>query len=941
MNRVVSYSLFEDFIKKLAEFIDEHYLKQDKDISKLAFVFGGKRPSLFLKRELSRRIGKSFISPVFFSIDEFVDYILSKEETFSKIRELDACFTIYSLVKAQAPHILRSRDTFSKFLPWAREISSFIELLDLEDIPADSLKNIEAAASIGYEVPESINALLENVISVRDAYHSILKKNKTYSRGLMYLLAGKIVKDADFPEFDKVLFCSFFYLHKTEEEIITGIYRKDKALLFFQGHQKNWPVLKNLSERFSCRIHPEKTLLPEYNLSIHSGFDTHSQVCLVREVLKGIKNLDETVIVVPDANNIIPLLSEISSVVSEFNVSMGYPLKRSSICSLFEFVFEAQSTKKGDDYYTKAYLKVLSHPFIKNLRVLNDSSITRVLVHKIEEILHGIEKTSLGGSLFVNLASIRDLKKLYDFSTSTLKEMDIEVSDDKLRTVIEELHNLLFSQWENINNFTGFCSALRKFLDYLVRKSFLGNYPLNLRIVERMLITGDELENSVFSEEIFPQEEIFKIFDNKLANEMISFSGSPLKGLQILGLFETRSLNFENVVVMDVNESVLPKLRIYEPLIPRDVMLGLGLDRLQEEEEIQRYQFMRLISSAKNVYLVYQESEDKERSRFIEELIWDREKQSNSIDVIPVHRASFDVKVSPGKEEIWKTDDIVQLLRNFQYSATSINTYIHCPLRFYYKYVLVLKEKENLLKDPEGVDVGNFVHTLLEITFKKFVGSKPTINKTFSKYFSGVLNKTFDNAFRKRMKSDSFLLKEVLKFRLKEFLNNEKERDVEKILCLEETFKEKIELFPGEHFKFISKVDRIDKQKDGTILIIDYKTGSYDPMPKNADKIEPENFSREYIKKAIRSFQLPLYLYLAGKRFRDNTLNAALYYLRTPEIKYLIGEKDLPRSVEIVDVFMNALRFIVREILNHEVSFKANEEDIRYCANCPYFYLCR
>ena len=104
---------------------------------------------------------------------------------------------------------------------------------------------------------------------------------------------------------------------------------------------------------------------------------------------------------------------------------------------------------------------------------------------------------------------------------------------------------------------------------------------------------------------------MFKIFDAKISGELVKFHGSPLKGLQILGLLETRSLNFENVIVLDVNEGVLPRLNIYAYLIPREVMISLGLDQMELEEEIQRYQFMRLLSSAKDVHLIYRESKDK------------------------------------------------------------------------------------------------------------------------------------------------------------------------------------------------------------------------------------------------------------------------------------------------------------------------------------------
>jgi ATP-dependent helicase/nuclease subunit B len=133
-----------------------------------------------------------------------------------------------------------------------------------------------------------------------------------------------------------------------------------------------------------------------------------------------------------------------------------------------------------------------------------------------------------------------------------------------------------------------------------------------------------QFKRAAFGEETFEAEDLFKIFRNKLENETVAFSGSPLKGVQILGVLETRALNFGHVLVLDANESILPKLKIREPLIPRDVMISLGLDRLEKEEEIQRYQFSRLIASAGRVDLFYAESEEHHRSRFVEDLVWAR-----------------------------------------------------------------------------------------------------------------------------------------------------------------------------------------------------------------------------------------------------------------------------------------------------------------------------
>jgi hypothetical protein len=944
MEKIVTCDVTEDFIQRLADCVEKEFLLQGKDISRLAFVFGGRRPALFLKKELAGRIGKSFFSPRFFSIDEFVEYLLAKKAPFSKISDLEACFTIYTLAGKIAADIVKGKDTFSRFLPWAKEILYFIEQMDLEDIRLESLENIQEKASIGYDVPENINRMLESIIAIRQAYHTALEEKKSYPRGLMYLLASQYAPQVPLSEFEHIFFCGFFYLHKTEQEIIKHFYEGNKATLFFQGDASDWSVLEKLSVELSHQIKPAATHTPKFCLSIQSGFDVHSEVCLVREILKKRQKLDSTVIVLPQAETIIPLLSEIASYADDFNVSMGYPLKRSSLYSLFEGIFQAQETKKDNEYYSRDYLKALAHPLVKNLKILPSPSITRVLVHKIEEILTGMEHTSLGGSLFIRLSDIQDSRELFDLAMITMKTMDIEVGRDELKQAVKELHNFLFFSWETIGNFSEFVTSLEQFLELLVKKSFLGNYPLNLKMAEKIFSIKEELKNASFSKERFSKEEMFKIFRNKLDSEIISFSGSPLKGLQILGLFETRSLNFENVIVMDVNESALPNLRIYEPLIPREVMISLGLNRLEKEEEIQRYQFRRLLASATHAYLIYQQRPDKEKSRFIEELVWEKQKESNSLEVISIPRAGFKVKVLPKRLEIKKNSKVIEFLKKREYSASSLTTYMHCPLRFYYHYVLGIREKEDLLEEPEGSDIGTFIHELFEEAFSRFLGRKPCIDVDFRKYFFSILNSKFADTFEKKMKSDSFLIKEILDFRMERFLRQESERNVSEILCLEKTFQARIALGRGE-FCFKAVIDRVDKLGDGSLLVLDYKTGATDAMPEiDTEKIEGSGFKRESLKNTIKSFQLPLYLYLAehSGKYKGAAINAALYSIKDLGlIKLFRAKEHLANKEKIMNVYFRALDSIVCDILDPDVAFKADEEDARQCTYCPFFYLCR
>ncbi|HQP10003.1 MAG TPA: PD-(D/E)XK nuclease family protein [Candidatus Omnitrophota bacterium] len=926
--KIITYSFCDRFKDRLVDHIRKEYVEQGRPLDRLAIVFGGKRPALFMKRDLAKILRGGFYPPRFFTIDEFMEYIAQKSGPSRHTQDMDKSFLLYKLAQKVAPQILQGRETFAQFLPWIQELLKFIDQLDLENIDDASLQNIQANAEIGYDVPRDINRLLESVTALRRAYHQELEKNQTYSRGLQYLRASQVIREHDLEEFDQVLFCNFFYFHRTEEKVVKDLYRRGKATLIFQGDQRKWPVLERISKMFKAPITEGETpKTPGFSLHLHAGFDVHSQVGLVREILKKKSSSDQTVIVLPDPGHLIPLLSEIHPLIKDFNVSMGYALKRSSLYSLFEFVFKAQLSRKEGRYYTKDYLRALRHPFIKNLKLCSQASVTRILIHKIEEVLTGKEKTDISGSLFISLQDVVDLDDIYILTTEMLAGMGIDVKRKELRSVLEEIHQRIFADWEEIRHFQDFAGALKGFLDTLIEKSFLENYPLNLNIATKIYAIKDEFLSASFAREQFSQEEMFQIFQHKAGAEMIAFSGSPLKGLQILGLLETRSLNFDHVIVLDVNEGVLPSLRVHEPLIPREVMISLGLDRLELEEEIQRYQFMRLISSAKHVDLVYQESKDRERSRFVEELIWEEQKKNMTMAVAPVTRPSFQVNVSPAKKIVRKTPEMVSFLKNHVYSASSINMYLRNPMEFYTSYVLGLKEQEDLLDEPEARHVGTFVHELLEESFRPFLNKKPKIDKAFRDRCAKILERKFQETFERTMKSDSFLLRSVVTERLNQFLDREQsdeQRKVEKVLFLESRFDDIIAL-PAGKIKFRYVVDRVDKMEDGTIMIVDYKTGSTDVMPKSADQIQALDLSRETIREHVRSFQIPLYFHYLDTQFPKEPINAGLYNLRTAELHRFIDAPGTADRKAINEAFVRALNFILAEILDPTIGFEEEE----------------
>lgn len=933
------YDLGENVIERLADYIISCKKDSSLDFSRTACVFGGRRPGLFLRKSLAARLGKSFYPPCVFTIDDFMERVINSQVPVKKIGELEAAYRIYKIVQSKVPYILKSRDSFSQFMPWAQEINSFIEQLDLEDISDEHLLNIEKSANIGYDVPQSVNKLLSNVVTVRENYHKLLAEKNLFSRGSIYLAASEKIKEKKFDDFDRVIFCNFFYLHKTELNVFKEMHGSGKGVFIFQGDSDGWSVLLRCAKEMNISIKPEIKNNQGYNLSLYQGFDMHSQVCLVREIVEKIKDKEKTLVLLPRPESLIPVLTEVSSKLEEFNVSMGYPVKRSPIYVLFDALFAAQENKKEDKYYVRDYLNLLRHPLVKNLKISEDYAITRVMVHKIEELIRGDEKSQIGGSLFLSLKEIEAEEKIYTLSVDTLANMGIDIEAQKCRDILKQLNDLFFRTWEDIDSFSAFSANLGNLLKLLSEKSMVGKFAFNLKVIEKIQFIESQMNELSFSGEKFKPIEIWEVFRNRLESEAVSFTGSPLRGLQILGLFETRSLNFENVVVMDVNETILPKLKINEPLIPREVMITLGLNRLEKEEEIQRYQFSSLISAAKNVHLIYEKNQEKEKSRFIEELLWKMQKEKETLEVVSIPRAAFNISISIDEPSAVKTKEMVEYLKNCKYSASRLNSYLNCPLQFYYQYVLGLSKQDDLLDEPQASHIGTFIHELLENTFMKFKGTKPVIDGDFRKYFNACMDKKFEEELKPRMKSDSFLLKKIIEKRLAQFLDREVERDVEKIICLEERREDSIEI-NKRLINFVYTVDRIDEFNDSSVTIIDYKTGGSDVTPKRFNALKAMEMDVESIRENIKSFQLPLYYHFVSKEFRDRIVNAQIYNLRTLETKAFISEDEVKESSAIMKVCFDALGVIFSEIFNPDIPFAPNKEE-RRCEFCSFRALCR
>ncbi len=951
MLQMHSCAINENMLEKLAAHI-VGIKAGSRDFRDITCVFTGNRQGLFLKYELSKILGEVYFPPKILSFDDFVD-TLNPYAGLGQLNEFEACRIIYEICVEWAPEALGENKTFCEFIQIAKEIASFIEKVDFECIENSGLLKVAQSADIGLDVPETINSALKNISLIREKLHERMEAAGKYSRAILYQKAlDNISKDNAVPGC-RMLFCGFFYLQEVELRIIKSFIDKGSAEMFVQGSVDRWASLKRLEKKLGIKFPEQMKEEVGAKIQLHSGFDTVSQSAVSGMLLQALPRSQKTVVVLPDNKALIPLINEISSFGKDANVACGFPLTETTLYKLIDSIIEAQMRRKESRYYSKDYLRIIAAPLVKNINVSGDENITRVLAHKIEEAINGLEPSEISGSLFLELTEIEKERSILASAINACNSLSVKVTTENLSEILQYLHRVFFVKWE-----TAFCldtlsDVLSETVVALAEKSYIHSFKLNLLAAKQLLEIASELRALSFSKENMPQEDVFKILRDIASGRSLKFKGSPLKGLQILGLYETHGLAFDNVVILDMNEGKMPHPGGGSTMIPGEIMKCLGIDRETLKEEIEKYQFKRLIAGAKNVHLIYDGSDKKEKSRFVEEIIWNNQKTTGNLVDLDIVDHSFDFESQTGSSGIQKDDTVIKRLLALRYSATCVDTYLNCPLKFYFRYVLGLKEKDVLKDDMEAVDIGNFIHSLLEDMFRRFVGTRPDINNKFQTELMYEFSNRFETGFARRMKSDSFMVKEVVRTRLEQFLENEKKRNTQKILFLESPFE--LDIASGDAiFKFTGKIDRGDLMPDGELLIIDYKTGINPELPsKNFDKLHSAN-DRESILKTVHSFQLPLYIMATvpssvacglkptayGLQPAASFINAALYNLRDIKLVELWDGQNSDERAALMTTYEDKLKLILGEIINPAMPFCADPDD-RYCSVCPYFNMCR
>ena len=925
MNRIWHIPFGVNFIEILCErFIP---FREDRDYSDLRIVFPTKRAGLYLRKILANRHKDAFIPPDIQTMDELIlNFFFEKNQDSSLMSELEEYFTLYEIIQESNEEVedkdLKkgfSKKSFFDIAQWIEKIAGFISTSEVELVEDKRLVDLKLHTEIGLNLPEYFNKLLGYMKELRRKFREIQEEKRSFTRGYIYAKVAELCSEGFLPD-KHTIFAGIFGLTTSEKKILFNMLKKDLCDIVWNCNPDEWDIVKKTLKEFNAESQPVCDFKKyEQELFLHPCLNTMQEVEQLGEILEK-ESPEDIVVVLPDAQNLMPVLTfgVPESFNDNFNVSLDYPLKTTSVLSLINLIAKLQMYAKVKDkkilYDIKNYISFLEHPFIKNLKLAEDKYF-REVSEKIKEVI----ERNIKGRMFFSLEEIE----------SSLKEED--------QKNILEIHKVFFYEPFMSKSLSRLADSIIKILNFIITKTEIRSYILSSEIFVQLF---KELEffkrDSFFFNEIVSEESYFYMwnwFMRRLSSISIHFDTKPLQRLEILGMLETRALNFKEVIILDVEEGILPSSRQIDPLVPQDIFQFIGLPSIEDKEEMYRYYFFRLIRTAERLWLFYKESPDRKRSRYIEEIVWEKEKEKNKIDVIKpvrkINKIHLDTE-SYSTKELVKTTQIIDALKNKLWHVTDFDCFLYCGIKFYYSKILNLDVMKEYDKEIEELDRGTIVHEILQEIFRNYI-NKALDEREILKLMKDKVEKYFS----KYSKSGEFiLLKKLVLIKLESFLSDHlKKTPSFKVIECEKEFEGKF-----EGLKIKGRIDRIDSIDDNKIRIVDYKTGSIDNFKYDKELALKDNPSVEDISKKIGTFQGLLYYILFKQHDKeDRDVDVVFVSIKEKKIKNLF-EKNKSKE-EVLGYYKRLFKIVVKDLFDKDKPFRRYPETTK-CSICEYFNIC-
>ena len=806
-------------------------LKKDYPLSTTTFILPNKRAGLFLKNILKNELNHTTLLPRIISIEEFIRDISG----FEVLDTVSLIFEFYSIYTKHTPK--KETDTFESFSKWASILLQDFNDLDsnLFDTPAilaylsDSKRIEQWQLGEDDESPmvKKYLAFFNKVIAYHSAFTDHLSRKKVGYQGLVYRTAtASLEAYLKNHHHERYVFTAFNALNKAEEIIIQELLEKELATIywdhdhfysasnnqseqFFKKYLRSWPYYD--SHQFEWK---DSNINTAKTIHFHGLPKNVSQIKHVGSVLKNLQQstgIEDTAVILGNEKLLPSLLNSIPQEISKANITMGYELQNVPLNTFFQALFKLHLNRskwsEKDVYYYKDIISLLNDTMIKKHWVQHEAFAKR-----LKTILY------TDNTIFISVDQLMDLttdnKDLSQLFAFIFLEWGDEV--DKI------IQNILGI----IEYFKGFSEENNLQQEYLYRYFNIFVQLSNLH------------QNFGFIDQL---STLYQIYQQVLKTEKLSFQGEPLEGLQIMGLLESRGLDFKNVIITSVNEGFLPATGSNNSFIPLDIKLEKKIPTFFEKDAIFSYHFFRLLHRAENVYLIYNNITDDfgsgEPSRFIRQL--HVAKELGQLDHVTFEQKIISPKLNASPlvlNEIPKSEAMMNKIRQRGekgFSPSSLINYIRNPLDFYKRSVLGIKEYKEIEETIAANTFGTIVHDTLEQLYLPFVHKSLSI-----KNLEQMMNLVEDEVVRQFKNSYSstvitsgknYLALEIAKQFVFNFLQFElKELKLGKtieILGLEVPLEIKHQI-KGIDFdlRIKGKIDRIDKIND-VIRIIDYKTG--------------------------------------------------------------------------------------------------------------------
>ncbi|KAB1066592.1 PD-(D/E)XK nuclease family protein [Tamlana haliotis] len=903
--------------------------KNQTNLSEVTFVLPSKRAGVFLKHQLPEVLDATLFAPRIISIEEFVEEMAQLKS----ISNTELLFEFYNsyLEISKGDEI----DTFETFSKWAQILLQDFNEIDRYLIPQEHIFEYLAAIEDlkHWSLEEPKTEFVKNYLAfwnkLFDYYKHFTKhliKNNWGYQGLIYREAAAQVKTyIQNNNKTQHVFLGFNALNTAEEIIIQDlldhglakiywdidkVFFENKlhdAALFTRQHKTNWNYFNTNPFQWITNNYTDSKNISVYGIPKNIGQAKYIGTIL-KDLQKENNHLENTAVVLGDENLLIPVLNSIPNSIKALNITMGFPLKSIPLASLFEDLFRLHKTS-SKSFYFKDLTKIISHQFIRPLFLLDDTDYATKLIETI------------------------DSNNLVYLSVSRLKQIAEPASE-----VIE----FLFSNWNtSINQALNNCTKL-----ILAIKACLNANTEADKLALEYLFRFNELFNELISlndthKHIKDVSTLHSIYNELLSSESLDFQGEPLEGLQVMGMLESRVLDFETVIISSVNEGVLPSGKSNNSFIPYDVKLENKLPTYKEKDAVYTYHFYRLLKRAKNVYILYNTEADVltagEKSRFITQL------ELEDIHNIQQHIIAPQVPIIEQKlKVIKKTPELCADLTKLAgqgFSPSSLTNYMRNPIDFYYQKILKIKDHNDVEETVAANTLGTVVHNTLEDFYKPLENAFITIdiiNALKSKIEERVSHH-FKEEYKEGdiTKGKNLIISEIAKRYVLNFLdleiNSLKAGNKIKIVAIEADNDVLVNI-PELDFpvRLRGKVDRVD-ECNGVMRIIDYKTGK---VEQNQVQVEGwEDLTTDY-KKYSKSFQVLTYAYMMQQSGALTLpLEAGIISFKNLSSGFLkFSKKELGSrtkntliSEETIEAFEAELKTLIIEICDPNTDFTEKE----------------